>query len=221
MLRSQTESPFVPTISPNGVDDGRAAASPNDADLGEQEILKGAEQYRAFTASVAAPFYYTSNVALARRGEVSDFLVAPAAGLFYQPRITRTLYGLVDVRQQFFYYNQYHSFDFRSFDVEAGLSYYLPQFYNLILRGRYDFNRLTFSDRVLDEFFSNHSLIVGAELPFRFGRAQQLSLGGRREYQRRCRSRESAEERLRGFPRLFGSSDAFVLARQRGPVCGA
>jgi hypothetical protein len=95
LLRSQTESPFVPTISPNGVDDGRAAASPNDADLGEQEILKGAEQYRAFTASVAAPFYYTSNVALARRGEVSDFLVAPAAGLFYQPRITRTLYGLV------------------------------------------------------------------------------------------------------------------------------
>lgn len=177
LLRSQTQSPFVPTISPNGVDDGHAAASPNDADLGEQEILKQAEQYRAFTAAVAAPFYYTSNVALARKGEVGDFLTAPAAGLFYEPRITRTLYGLVDVRQQFFYYNQYNSFDFGSFDVEAGLSYYLPQFYNLILRGRYDFNRLTFSDRVLDEFFSNHSLIVGAELPFRFGRAQQLSLG--------------------------------------------
>ena len=36
LLRNQTETPFVPAISPNGVDDGHAAASPNDADLGEQ-----------------------------------------------------------------------------------------------------------------------------------------------------------------------------------------
>lgn len=43
--------------------------------------------------SVAAPFFYTSNIALARSGEISDFLVAPAAGVFYEPRITRTLYG--------------------------------------------------------------------------------------------------------------------------------
>jgi hypothetical protein len=179
LLRNQfqTQSPFVPSVSPSGVEEGRAAASPNDADLGEQQILKQTEQYRAFTASVAAPFYYTSNVALARDGEVGDILTAPAVGLFYEPRITRTLYGLVDVRQQFFYYNQYNGFDFGSFDVEAGLTYYLPQFYNLILRGKYDFNRLTSSDRVLDEFYSNHSLIVGAELPFRFGRAQQLSVG--------------------------------------------
>ena len=146
--------------------------------------------------SVAAPFFYTSNIALARSGEISDFLVAPAAGVFYEPRITRTLYGLVDVRQQFFYYDRFNSFDFGSFDAEAGLTYYLPQFYNLILRGRYDFSRLTFSDRVLDEFFSNHSLIVSAELPFRFGRAQQLSLGGRRGHQCRGRSSRPAAKRL-------------------------
>jgi hypothetical protein len=177
LLRNQTETPFAPGVSPNGVDDGHAAASPNDADLGVQEILKRAEQYQPFTASVGAPFFYTSNIALARSGEVSDFLVAPGAGFYYEPRITRTFYGLLDVRQQFFYYDRFNSFDFGSFDVEAGFNYYLPQFHNLILRGRYDFNRLTFSDRVLDELFSNHSLIASAELPFRFGRAQQLSLG--------------------------------------------
>jgi hypothetical protein len=177
LLGTQPGSPFAPEVTPNGVQQGEAAASPNDTDLGEQQILKRVEEYQPFTASVAAPFYYTSNVALTHRGVRGDFLVAPVAGVFYEPRITRTLYAFIDVRQQFFYYNRYNSFDFGSFDAEAGLIYSLPQFHNLILRGEYDFNRLTFSDRILDEFYSNHSLIASAELPLRIGRAQQLSLG--------------------------------------------
>jgi len=177
LTNTQTGSPFGPEVTPNGVQQGEAAASPNDTDLGEQQILKRVEEYQPFTASVAAPFYYTSNVALTNKGVHGDFLVAPAAGVYYQPRITRTLYAFIDVRQQFFYYNHYNSFDFGSFDAEAGLTCSLPQFHNLILRGEYDFNRLTSSDRILDEFYSNHSLIASAELPFRIGRAQQLSLG--------------------------------------------
>src|SRR5205807_84018 len=177
LLRTRTGPPLPPEVSPSGVQEGEAAASPNDVDLGEQGILKRVEEYQPFTVSVAAPFYYTSNVALTHRGVRGDFLVAPAAGVFYEPRIRRTLYGFIDVRQQFFYYDRYNGFDFGSFDAEAGVIYSLPQFHNLILRGEYDFNRLTFSDRVLDEFFSNHSLIASAELPFRIGRAQQLSLG--------------------------------------------
>jgi hypothetical protein len=177
LLRSQPGGPFAPEITPNGVQQGEATASPNDADLGEQQILKRVEEYKPFSASVAAPFYYTSNVALTDRGARGDFLVAPVAGVFYQPRITRTLYAFIDVRQQFFYYDRYNSFDFGSFDAEAGLIYSLPRFHNLVLRGEYDFNRLTSSDRILDEFYSNHSLIASAELPFHIGRAQQLSLG--------------------------------------------
>jgi len=177
LLRTQTGPPLPPEVSPSGVQEGEAAASPNDADLGEQGILKRVEEYQPFTASVAAPFYYTSNVALTNKGVHGDFLVAPAAGVYYQPRITRTLYAFIDVRQQFFYYNRYNSFDFGSFDAEAGLIYSLPQLHNLVLRGEYDFNRLTFSDRILDEFYSNHSLIGSVELPFHIGRAQQLSLG--------------------------------------------
>jgi len=176
--QAQTAAPFIPAISPTGVDDGHTAASPNDADLGTQEILKRAEEYRPFTVALAAPFFYTSNVMLTHDDEVSDFLVTPAVGLFYQPRLTRTLYGLIDAHQQFFYYNRLNRFDFGSFDAQAGLTYYLPQFYNLVLYGRYDFNRLTFSDRVEDDFFSSHSINLGAEIPFRFGRAQQVSVGG-------------------------------------------
>jgi hypothetical protein len=175
--QAQVEAPFVPVSSPTGVDDGHAAASPNDADLGAQEILKRSEEYRPFTVALAAPFFYTSNVALTHDNEVSDFLVTPAVGLFYQPRLFQTLYGLIDAHQQFFYYNRLNRFDFGSFDAQAGLTYYLPQFHNMVLYGRYGFNRLTFSDQVDDDFFSSHSINLGAELPFRFGRAQQISIG--------------------------------------------
>src|ERR1041385_1373218 len=52
-----------PYSEENGVDNGRAAESENDADVGEQEILKRIERYEPFTVSIATPIYYTSNVA--------------------------------------------------------------------------------------------------------------------------------------------------------------
>ncbi len=127
LLQGQTQPPFGPGVTPGGIEDGHAAASPNDADIGQQEILKRVTGYQPFTASLASPIFYTSNVALTRSGEKSDVVIAPVAGVFYDPRITNTLY--VD-------------------------------------------------DRLGDEFFSNHGLIFNAELPFRFSRAQQLSIGG-------------------------------------------
>jgi len=177
LLQNQTQPPFGTSTTPEGVEDGHAAASPNDADIGEQEVLKRTTTYQPLTVSLASPIFYTSNVALTRSGEISDIVIAPVAAAYYQPRITKTLYANFDAREQVFYYGSNHSFDFGSLDVEAGLNYFLPQFHNLILRGEYDFNRLTFDDRLGDEFFSNHALILNAELPFRFSRAQQLSVG--------------------------------------------
>jgi Putative beta-barrel porin 2 len=177
LTRTESQSPLLQGVSPEGTTDNHAVASPNDADLGEQEVLKPSERYQPWNASVATPVFFTTNVALTDHGQKQDVISAPLAAVYYQPRISDSLYGLADVRQQFFYYNHYHAFDFGALDVEAGLTYYLPGFHNLILRGEYDFNRLTFSDRVLDEFFTNHTLIFGAEIPFRLGRAQQLSLG--------------------------------------------
>jgi hypothetical protein len=165
------QAPFGPDV----VGD-HAVSSPNDADLGEQEILKRNDRYQPFTFSASVPFYWTSNVALVRSGEQDDFIIAPAVGVFYQPRITKTLYGLVGVREQMFYYNRFGSFNFGSFDAEAGLTYIVPQWHNLILRAEYDYNRLT-DDNSFDDFFQNHQLIANAELPFQLGRAQQLSIG--------------------------------------------
>jgi hypothetical protein len=176
LLRSPTTSPSDPYSEENGVDNGRAAESANDADIGEQEILKRVERYEPFSVSVATPFYYTSNVALVRAGEQSDVLFAPAAGVTYAPRFTQTLYGSFSVQRQEFYYDKFTGLDFGSFDVRAGLSYILPKAHNLMLHAEYDYNRLTGSNS-FNGFFSNHSIFASAELPFRFGRAQQVSFG--------------------------------------------
>jgi hypothetical protein len=176
LTREQAPSPFAPTVPPGAVEGGPVVAGPSDADLGEQQILKRVEEYQPFTIAAGAPFYWTSNVALTRSGEQGDFVVAPAAAVFYEPRITSTLYGLIDVRQQLFYYDRFDSFDFGSFDVEVGFRYLVPQWHNLLLRIEYDYNRLT-EKNSFAAFFQNHAFIINAEVPFRFGRAQTLTLG--------------------------------------------
>jgi Putative beta-barrel porin 2 len=176
LLRNPSTSASDPYSEENGVDNGRAAESENDADVGEQEILKRIERYEPFTASISTPFYYTSNVALVRSGEQSDVLFAPAAAVTYAPRLTRTLYGSLSVQQQEFYYDKFSELNFGSFDFRAGLSLIVPKVHNLMLRAEYDYNRLTLSNS-FSTFFENHSLFLSAELPFRFGRAQQISLG--------------------------------------------
>jgi opacity protein-like surface antigen len=176
LLRTSPAFSADPYDAVTGTDSGHAAASPNDPDLGEQAILKRQERYRAFTVSLSAPFFYTSNVALTRSGEVSDFVFAPGIAVSYAPHLTKTLYGTFSVGQQEFLYDRNDDFNFGSFEARAGLNYQLPQAHDLLLQAEYCFSRLT-SDAFGDAFYSNHSIFFSAQLPFRIGRAQQFALG--------------------------------------------
>jgi hypothetical protein len=176
LLRKTGPSATDPYSEENGDDYGRAVATPNDADIGEQQILKRVEHYDPFTVSVSAPFYYTSNVALVRNHAEGDVLFAPAALVTYAPRFTKTLYGAFTLQRQEFYYDKFSELNFGSFDFRAGVSLILPKAHNLVLHGEYDYNRLTLSNS-FNGFYDNHSIFLSAELPFRFGRAQQLSFG--------------------------------------------
>jgi hypothetical protein len=173
----RSEPSIIPgePISQSSSGFGYAAPSANDADLGVQAILKRQEQYRPFSFSASLPYYWTSNVALVPTGEVSDGVLAPSFVFAYQPRLMKTLYGEFIASQQLFYYDRLGAFNFTSFDAIAGVVYYLPNYHNLTLRLRYDYNRLTTDE--WDEFFANHSIVVSADMPFRFGRAMQLNLG--------------------------------------------
>lgn len=177
LVRTQPTFPASSNISSEGLDDGHAAASPNDPDLGEQQILKRADQYQPFSVSVGSSFYYTSNVALTRSGVHGDFIIAPVAAISYDPRFCKTFFGHLGVRQQFFLYDRFGEFNFGAFDAEAGVSYYVPQWHNLALHAQYIYSRFTDTGDDFDEFFSNHALYLNAEIPFRLSRAQQISIG--------------------------------------------
>ncbi len=176
LLRSQATIQSPESVPDSAVEQGYAAASPNDSDLGEQAILKRVEKYEPFTFETGVPIYYTSNVALTDRGRRSDVIIAPVVGITYAPKLSKTLYGEFTLRQQFFYYQDLSSFDFASFDALAGLVYFVPQLHNLVLRANLDYNRLTGTDD-FDDFFSNVALGLSAEVPIRIGRAQQISFG--------------------------------------------
>ena len=154
---------------------GEAVASPNDADLGEQQILQRAEKYQPFTAALSTPFFYTSNVALVNEGEEGDIVFAPIGGVSFDPRFTKTFFGHFAVRHQYFAYDEFDELDFSSLDVEGGITYYMPAVRNLILRALYNYTRLADDD--FDEILNSHSLILNLELPVPINRAQQLSVG--------------------------------------------
>ena len=175
LLRSLPSLSAAPPVTTTDTEGGYAATSPNNADLGEQRILKRVEEYKPFSVSLTVPIYYTSNVALVPRGEKSDVIVAPGIGAIYAPRITKTLFGEIGVQEQVFEYGNFHELNFQSLDVIAGVVWYLPRFYNVTLRGHYDFNRL--SDEDWDEFFRNHSFVLNAELPYQLSRAHQIAMG--------------------------------------------
>jgi hypothetical protein len=177
MARDQAVTAPGPTVTTTGVEGNEIVASPNDADLGEQQILRRTEAYQPFLVSVDVPFYWTSNVALTNQGEQSDFLVSPVAAIAYQPRVTKDITAFVLVRDQQFYYDRFSDLDFGSFDVEVGLTYTVPQLHNLILHVGYDYNRLT-KKNSFDDFFSNHVLLFTAAVPVRIDRAQQMFIGG-------------------------------------------
>jgi hypothetical protein len=177
LLGGQANPVYGPNVAPPAENQGYAVTSPNEKDIGEQQILKRMEEYKPFTVSVYSPFFWTSNAALVSRGAEDDFVVAPGVTLLYRPRIAKTFYAEVGVVQQFFLYDRFPELNFASFDVIAGGVYYLPQFHNLSLRVVYDYNRLTDITSDYDELFVNNSIILTAELPFRIARAQQFLFG--------------------------------------------
>jgi hypothetical protein len=156
-----------------------STSNANAADLGDQDIVgiePQQQNYQPFTVAVTAPVFWTSNAFLSRSGEASDVIEAPGAGIYYQPHLFSTVYGLVDVRDQQFYYNRFDQLNFGDFAVDAGINLTIPQMENLILRAQYTYERLTKKDS-FEAFFQNHAIILNAEVPVRISQAQQLAFG--------------------------------------------
>lgn len=66
--------------------------------------------------------------------------------------------------------------NFATFEGQGGLSYYLKDLGNLVVRALYDYDRLSGTDD-FDGIFFSHGFLFNAELPIRLSHNQSLALG--------------------------------------------
>jgi hypothetical protein len=155
---------------------GLAPASPGDADIGQQVLLKRRDKATPFSAFATLSGFYTSNAALTNTARVDDYFFVGEVGVSYQPRITKDLVAEITVRQADFRYARYDVLDFESLNVGAGLTY-APHFLGgVALSARYNYNRLT-DGKEHDEFFKNQTLTLAALRSFELSKAQYIYVG--------------------------------------------
>jgi len=175
--RAQLARPYNDQADANGVVDGRALSTPNDPDMGDQKVLGHATTDQPWNISASIPFYYTSNAALVRSNASNDFIFAPKVSLSYQPRLAGELFLTLNADEQNFVYARHDDLNFASFDGQAGLSYYLPQVNNLVLRALYDYEFLTDAMERESGTFSSHGVTFNIELPLALGQNQRFAIG--------------------------------------------
>lgn len=136
-----------------------APATPGDPDLGVQQILRRKDDYDPFRIYGSTELFFTDNVGLVKDGAQDDAYFVGQVGATWAPRITPTLFGQVNVGQQFFRYDEFDGLDFDSLNVGAGLLKYWPEAGGVSTGLRYNYNRLTDAERG-KEFFRNHQAIL-------------------------------------------------------------
>lgn len=149
-----------------------------DDSFGNQVILKSQERIREFVLSGDASVFYTSNVRLTHRDQVSDAFFVGNAGLSWNHPISPELQLQMGGHVSMFRYNGTPSLDFNSFGIGTGLAW-TPQFSRgIAMFARYDVTELT--TRNVDHLLLDHEFSVGMQKVVVLGRAQALSftLGG-------------------------------------------
>lgn len=160
-------------------DDGRvfAPASPADREIGKQAIAPAAPALKPrFRARVDVSGNWTSNAASTDRDEIDDrYLRFGGAFSVTQPLSDRLFLGL-GVAQSLYRYDRTDRLDFESFHVDPSAIFVVPELGDLNLFGGYRYWRFT-EGNLRDEFLSSHTLFLGAQKAFEFGKAHRLTLG--------------------------------------------
>ena len=120
---------------------GEEAAA--DADLGEQWMLKPNAPVQPWSAHASVSGFYTTNAALASRGEQSDRFLVGEFGLGYARPFARDWAFAANVQQSFFRYDDFTALDFDSLGANAGVSYQARQLADILFSLQYGINRLT------------------------------------------------------------------------------
>lgn len=176
-ISSQTQVQAQQLSLPLGVSaTDLATATPGDMDLGIQAILKRKQSEQPFRFFADAAGFYTNNVALVRSGERSDSYLFMDIGFTYDQKINDELSVESTIRQGFFRYNAFSTFDFEDLNIGGGLTYQAKKMWDIAFFGRYNFERFTQGDLSRD-FFRNNTFTFGAQKTFFFNQYQYAYIG--------------------------------------------
>jgi hypothetical protein len=139
-----------------------AVETPGDLDLGVQLIMKPKERDRPLRLFATLTEFYTNNAGLAKYDPESDTYLFAEIGARYETQLSETLHFEATVRQAIFRYGKLDGLDFESLNIGAGVGYKLPEFADVTLFTRYNYEHLT-RDDFGNGFFSNQTLSFGAQ----------------------------------------------------------
>jgi hypothetical protein len=146
-----------------------------DISFGKQQILKTEEKVPEFSISGNASVFFTNNVALTRRDEISDVFFAGDAAFSWTPRINNELQLQSGARFSIFRYHDTPELDFQSIGAGTGL-FWTPRWAGGIgFSLRYDFTELW--DRHADQILQDHQFSFAAQKVVPLGRSHALTFG--------------------------------------------
>jgi hypothetical protein len=153
---------------------GEATVSDDDS-MGAQQILKTQEPVRPWTLTANASVVYTDNAALTRNHTRDDVFAAVDASLSWSGRVARELDANFGLHAAFFRYNEISALDFEDLGFGAGVVWSPASLHGANVIARYDFTELLSTDA--DQILMDHSLTLGVQKTFVFGRAHNLTIG--------------------------------------------
>ena len=151
-------------------------ATVTDDSFGAQQILKEEQRVREFVLSGDASMFYTNNVALTRRNEISDSFFVGGVGLSWIHNISPQLQIQIGGRASIFRYVDTSALDFEQLGVGAGFTWTPPTQWGISIFGGYAFTELL--DKHSNELLQDHEFTLGLQKVFAFNRVHSLTVGG-------------------------------------------
>ena len=154
---------------------GEEAAA--DADLGEQWMFKPNAPLQPWTAHADVSLFYTTNAALASRGERSDRFLVADFGVGYARPLGGDFAFAANIQQGFFRYDDFTALDFDSLGANVGVSYQARQLADILFSAYYGINRLTRATYE-DQLFLGNSLVLNATKLIKLSTADTVEFTG-------------------------------------------
>ena len=154
---------------------GEEAAA--DADLGEQWLFRPNAPLTPWSAHADLSGFYTTNAALASRGEQSDRFLVADFGVGYARPIGRDFAFAANLQQAFFRYDEFDALDFDSLGANVGVSYQARQLADILFTVHYGFSRLTRAT-FEDELFLGNTIGLTATKLIKLTSADTVEFSG-------------------------------------------